>query len=64
MGEKPSDYFAVSLCARHHRQQHSQGEETFWKAYHTLTGNTVGDLIDAFCKASPKAREIREVRNG
>lgn len=64
MGEKPSDFFATPLCKHHHTQQHTIGERTFWDNYHLASGQTVAELIDAFCKGSPKAREIREARNG
>jgi len=40
------------------------GEQSFWSDYQRKTGNTIDGLIDAFCKASPKAAEIRSVRNG
>jgi hypothetical protein len=40
--------------------QHTIGEGPFWQEF----GIDVEALIEAFCKASPKAREIREVRNG
>ena len=58
LGQKPDDWRTVSLCSYCHRQQHTIGEETFWN------GKDVEALIDAFCKASPKAAEIRSVRNG
>lgn len=64
LGEKPSDWRAVSLCKHHHQCQHAQGERTFWKAYQTVAGQDVEALIDGYCKASPKAREIRDARNG
>ena len=32
MAEKPSDRFAVPLCAACHARQHRQGELTFWSA--------------------------------
>jgi hypothetical protein len=32
MGEKSSDRFTVSLCARHHDEQHSMNEAAFWSA--------------------------------
>lgn len=64
MGEKPHDWRAVSLCKHHHNCQHTQGEDTFWKAYKAVSGQTVDDLIEGYCAASPKAREIREARNG
>lgn len=64
MGEKPSDWRAVALCRDHHHRQHTQGEVTFWEAYEAASGQDVETLIEAFCKASPKAREIREARNG
>lgn len=60
IGRKPDDYRAVSLCGGLdgcHQRQHTVGEATFWK------GRDVEDLIEAFCKASPKAAEIRAVRN-
>lgn len=30
MGLKPSDCYAVPLCRKHHQEQHSGGERTFW----------------------------------
>lgn len=62
MGEKPHDWRAVSLCGDHHRQQHTIGEPSFWRNYQSATGETVEQLIDQFCKASPVAREIAQVR--
>ena len=57
LGQKPDDYRAVSLCRDCHRQQHTIGEETFWD------GKDVEGLIEAFCKASPRAREIVEAKS-
>jgi hypothetical protein len=31
--EKPSDRFSLSLCRRHHDQQHSGSERNFWSIY-------------------------------
>lgn len=56
MGQKPDDWRAVSLCKSHHTRQHEVGERTFW------AGIDVEGLIEAFCKASPKAQEIRMIR--
>ncbi len=65
MGQKPDDWRAVPLCGFHHRHdQHNNGERTFWETYAKASGQTVEQLIDAICKASPKAREIRDIRNG
>lgn len=33
MGTKPHDRWTTSLCADHHREQHSMGEAVFWKRY-------------------------------
>jgi hypothetical protein len=33
MGEKPSDKWALPLCSRHHRMQHSMREDTFWQIH-------------------------------
>lgn len=56
MGQRPDDFRTVSLCKACHSAQHRVGEQTFWR------GIDVEALIDAFCKASPKAAEIRRVR--
>lgn len=60
MGQKPDDHRCVSLCAACHRRQHEVGERTFWQQ----AGQDVEVLIDAFCRTSPVAAEIRQVRNG
>jgi len=62
MGQKPSDYLTVSLCHDCHVEQHSVGEYAFWTLFRCLRGVTVDELIDAFCKASPKASEIKRIR--
>jgi hypothetical protein len=56
MGQKPDDWRTVSLCKPCHQMQHNVGEPTFWK------GKDVEALVDAFCKASPKAREIADAK--
>ena len=59
MGQKPDDWMTVSLCGTPsgcHARQHRVGEQTFWQ------GRAVADLIEAFIKASPKRREIEQVR--
>lgn len=58
MSRKPDDWRTVALCKDCHTRQHSVGERTFWQ------GRDVEAIIDAFCKASPRAREIWEARNG
>ena len=58
MGQKPDDWRTVSLCNLCHVAQHRLGEKTFWGE----VGLDIEALINSFCKASPKAREIREVR--
>ena len=60
IGQKPDDWRAVSLCKDHHAAQHTHGEWTFW--HKQLSGLDVDALIDSFCKASPKAAEIRKIR--
>jgi hypothetical protein len=57
MGQKPDDWRTVPLCREHHRIQHNVGEQTFWN------GTDIEALIEAFCKASPKAREIKEAQS-
>lgn len=58
IGQKPDDWRTVSLCRSHHAMQHTIGEASFWAAQE----RDVEELIDAFCKASPKAHEIRLAR--
>lgn len=62
MGEKPDDWRTVSLCKICHNCQHATSEPSFWRNYREATGQTVEQLIDAFCKASPKAAEIAALR--
>ena len=74
MGQKPDDWRTVSLCHECHRIQHEIGEWSFWATPGKLSqvgndfclsdGNIdrVEALIEAFCKASPKAAEIRAIR--
>jgi hypothetical protein len=33
MGLKPSDHWAISLCQRHHAEQHRVGEQEFERRY-------------------------------
>jgi hypothetical protein len=33
MGEKSSDRWALPLCGRHHKEQHSMNERYFWASY-------------------------------
>lgn len=57
MGQKPDDFRTVSLCRDCHALQHQIGERSFWAG-----GVEPSVYIEAFCKASPKAREIAAVR--
>lgn len=59
MGRKPDDWRTVSLCKDCHQRQHNVGEATFWE---NATTADVDALIEAFCRASPKAGEIRAHR--
>ena len=33
MGEKPDDSWTLPLCGIHHREQHTMGEQDFWKKH-------------------------------
>lgn len=33
LAEKSSDKWALPLCGRHHREQHSMNEREFWASY-------------------------------
>jgi hypothetical protein len=62
VGQRPDDWRAVSLCGSAwgslgcHDYQHRMGEESFWK------DRDVEALIAEFIKASPKRREIEQIR--
>lgn len=51
---KPSDRWAISLCANHHREQHRLGEREFQKRY----GIDLHGLALAFARKSPHARHL------
>jgi hypothetical protein len=48
-GLKPADYFGVSLCHNHHREQHDHGAETFARKY----GIDLWKLAAEFSRKSP-----------
>lgn len=48
-GLKPPDWFGVSLCNDHHREQHSIGAETFSRQYQI----DLWKLAEEFAKESP-----------
>jgi hypothetical protein len=56
IGQKPDDWRTASLCRDCHRRQHEVGERTFWQ------GRDPDALVEAFAKASPKAREIEQAK--
>ena len=62
MGQKPDDWRTVSLCRECHAEQHSVGEESYWELFRCQIGTSVHELIEGFCKASPKASEIKRIR--
>lgn len=73
MSMKPDDWLTVPLCEGPnqnidsqmgcHNRQHIIGERTFWNEYEAKHGQTVEQLIEELCKASPKRKEIMEARN-
>lgn len=56
IGQKPDDWNTVSLCRDCHARQHREGERTFW------AGTPLSELLGAFQKASPRAREIADAK--
>lgn len=66
MGQKPDDWFGVSLCAECHRTgpraQHIIGEDTFWAEYRKQHGQTRDQLIAEFVRASPCRADIERVQ--
>lgn len=68
LGQKPDDWRTAPLCDGPssaaggmlgcHNRQHAIGEATFWGQYERENGQSVEQLLESLCKASPKAREI------
>ena len=54
MGLKPSDAWCISLCSRHHAEQHKMGEKRFEQRY----GIDLGALAKEFARRSPRWRTI------
>lgn len=51
-GLKPSDAWCVSLCAKHHQEQHRVGEDSFETKY----GLKLAELAESFARRSPHWR--------
>jgi len=56
MALKPSDRFTISLCRRHHAEQHAIGEAAFEKRY----GMDLLALAEVFAQRSPHWRVLQE----
>lgn len=56
ISQKPDDWNTVGLCKACHTEQHTIGERSFWH------GADIEGLIAAYCRASPKSREIAQVK--
>jgi hypothetical protein len=54
MGLKPSDRWAISLCAYHHREQHTVGERAFGEKYSL----DLVRLATEFARRSPFWRKL------
>lgn len=59
IGQRPHDFFTLSLCREHHSEQHRIGEQSFEDRH----GINMSDLAEEFAKRSPRSAEIREARN-
>jgi hypothetical protein len=57
-GRKPSDFYALPLCKSCHQTLHQKGERSFYAA----NNMDAIALADEFARASPKSREIAQVR--
>lgn len=57
-GIKPADWWTVSLCQEHHREQHNQGAETFEQRH----GVDLISLAQEFASKSPRAFEMKRER--
>lgn len=59
VGQRPHDFYTVSLCRDHHAEQHRIGEQSFERR-HSIA---LADLAREFAEQSPKAAEIRRFKN-
>lgn len=55
MGEKPDDSRCIPLCPTCHRNQHSEGEHTFYG----IRGIDIEAMIRRFVTASPHRHKLR-----
>jgi hypothetical protein len=53
-GMKPSDRWCISLCARHHREQHHMGEAAFQRRHHL----DLYELALEFARRSPQRWQL------
>lgn len=61
MGQKPHDYWTISLCHDCHARQHQMGEQSFER----FSSIKMMTLAEEFSQASPRRSEIMEAkRNG
>ena len=53
MGVKPSDFYTISLCRKHHAEQHRVGEKAFERRY----GLDLVEMANSFSSHSPHRRK-------
>ena len=56
-GLKPSDCWTISLCQKHHAEQHRIGETAFEKRY----GIALAALAEEFARRSPHWRTLQQM---
>lgn len=54
MGMKPGDNWAVSLCQKHHAEQHRIGERPFEELYHV----DLREMAQEFARKSPHRKKL------
>lgn len=58
MGQKPHDFWTISLCHECHARQHQMGEQSFER----MSSINMRALAEEFAKASPRRAEIMEAK--
>jgi len=58
IGQKPHDFWTISLCHECHATQHRLGESSFEK----MANINMKALAEEFAKASPRRMEIMEAK--
>jgi hypothetical protein len=58
VGQRPDDFYTISLCREHHAEQHRMGEVSFERRHRI----NMAELATEFAAQSPKRAEIERIQ--